>query len=577
MLKAIRQLLAASSVALLFACGGGIDGAGMRGGASAAPPGRSQAQTPALTLDALAEWAANTYPDLFKGTPFAGYVAPYHYRYFSDSDTYIGENGGTIYLLGAFTNWNILEAGPLSGFSCAVMPASCEPQGDYFAQVPNAFPDIGPYIESVGGSAIMTNVAAADLNRDGLTDIVIHLWAGYGLDSASLPAGAPTPNRVIALLQTGAGVFEDRTAEVFGRADVDLCGAATRKHRVADLNGDGYADIVYATNREDGRTTEWSAQSCALLSNGNGTYKVVEFGQSIFHHSVDVATSPLGQPHVLLPGAESGYTFDNGTAVFTDLGLPLLGQETILATRSAAVGYTDRILSTRATGEVSTAMLLEYGTTDFKTWSKVAELNFDSARLVKFGMDAATSPDAILYSWRGQEFVGANFFESCNLLARPGEPPLRIVHFTPYWLPGGSGGRAFIPESEVQPYSRLLSLKNVNGALVDTEAVAGSASSENINFIRCGDLNGDGHEDVATYPYRAGAKPIVYLNDRQGKLTRVPEARFPDGPADGRWTSMLVDLNADGVQDLIYFPGNGCSAADAGCRRFALWKGLRAL
>lgn len=56
-------------------------------------------------------------------------------------------------------------------------------------------------------------------------------------------------------------------------------GGASRNHKVYDINQDGYMDVVFALNREDGRTCcdTWYTQSVAIISNGDGTYRTENF------------------------------------------------------------------------------------------------------------------------------------------------------------------------------------------------------------------------------------------------------------------------------------------------------------
>ncbi len=124
---------------------------------------------------------------------------------------------------------------------------------------------------------------------------------------------------MVVLLANANGTFRDGTLATMGTPDVDLGGAVGRNVRAYDLNGDGSVDWIYALNKEDGRTciqgiagcANWGAQSAAILSQGNGKYRAVLFGDSVYHHSLAVVPG-TGDADILLGPAEQ-LSFANGT------------------------------------------------------------------------------------------------------------------------------------------------------------------------------------------------------------------------------------------------------------------------
>jgi hypothetical protein len=110
---------------------------------------------------------------------------------------------------------------------------------------------------TIGPTAEYTNsVELADINGDGMVDI---LFANGG-DYEAL--GKPEFSRVF--LNQGAGkMFKEVTKEVFGPEPM----LAVRAIRVADVNGDGHADIVVASS--------YQTQSRLYLGDGKGGFSDV--------------------------------------------------------------------------------------------------------------------------------------------------------------------------------------------------------------------------------------------------------------------------------------------------------------
>jgi len=460
---------------------------------------------------------------------------------------------------------------------------------NYFIEVPNAFPDLKKYIDDLGGSAMMTNVTAVDLNKDGLLDILIHLWHRPNTAEllSKLTASSPTPNRLIALVQKSDGLFEDQTEKMFGLTPMDLGGAASRKNKVADLNGDGYPDIIYATNKEDGRSymdgTAWTAYSAAIISNANGTYNLNQFGLKNYHHSVEITKNPVGGADIMVGEGEPGYNLKNGS--FNPLDqFKFNSSGTILAFQSGGNNFTNQILTTAMESNPGiigyNTFLKLFNSLDYFTWNESAIFKLDGARSVKFGDNVATAYDNIIYTYKNKEYVDpgyGGFYESCSFKLYPSQDPLMAVHWTPMALKGGSGGRSFINSNETILFSKILTLAKDGNKLFDLEVLEQSENQENINFIGCSDLNGDGYQDIVAYPYRPGARPIVHINNKSGKLKKLDDAIFPEGPNTYEWTSLFADLRGNGLSDLIYFPGNGCQSFNASCTKFKLMRAIKKL
>ena len=94
----------------------------------------------------------------------------------------------------------------------------------------------------------------ADLNRDNLPDLIFHFWSGQNSENAGAVVSG-SPNRLVVLLSNGDGTYSDGTFTLTKSDNpIQLDGVSRKSLHHAILNADGYQDIFFAINREDGRS-----------------------------------------------------------------------------------------------------------------------------------------------------------------------------------------------------------------------------------------------------------------------------------------------------------------------------------
>jgi len=81
--------------------------------------------TLAAPADCLFNWAERDYPSLFAPAAISNTVAPYYYRYYSQTNAYLGVSAADnhLYYLGPASSYSLVDAGPLSGWLAA---AGCQ-------------------------------------------------------------------------------------------------------------------------------------------------------------------------------------------------------------------------------------------------------------------------------------------------------------------------------------------------------------------------------------------------------------------------------------------------------------------
>jgi hypothetical protein len=126
---------------LLAACGGGEENDASPTRASRTP---AQAVASAPSASTLMDWAQRNYPSYFPGTATTQSAPPYTYRYYSQTQNYLGVADDTIYVMGPASGGHLVTVGTLTGYTCTVYPERCatsglpaDPSGSYTAYATN--------------------------------------------------------------------------------------------------------------------------------------------------------------------------------------------------------------------------------------------------------------------------------------------------------------------------------------------------------------------------------------------------------------------------------------------------------
>jgi hypothetical protein len=164
-----------------------------------------------------------------------------------------------------------------------------------FSPADPQFPSLSSYrswLESQGGAFGNMQTAAvieADLNGDGEYELLVQLIS-YPSGKQGLSTSLPTPNRLVVFGLNDQRVMEDQTARFFPDAPNGIVSLDGRiaANAIGRSNADTFPDIALALDRADGRLNDANiaAKSALILSNANGTYRVVETDEAMIAQSV---------------------------------------------------------------------------------------------------------------------------------------------------------------------------------------------------------------------------------------------------------------------------------------------------
>ena len=427
------------------------------------------------------------------------------------------------------------------------------------------------YSEFMGQNSIA--VEDIDVNSDGRLDLVFHFWSSLsGLSNELLDS--PPPDFLKVYVQSETGVFEDKTQEILGEIKPSLKGAS--RHVVkGDFNNDGKDDLAYAINYEDARLVDdpadLSAQLAALLSTANG-YEIRFFGTPSWYHSLGVGADAEGRSFVTGNGFSGNFQaelwrFDesnNAIAVSAD-GIEVPPNAFEFLTESAEVG-TDLLLRNANYPDM-------FGIYAYKrvseSWALVDQIKSPYEGLGSIsilGWNATGYGDASVVDINGYpslEGGGSSYAESCSIRLRPDDKPVALFKVSSAYVPA-FGRVDSITSEDTVIFNSLVGFGFENDKITkDILSIENEDPFINANFFDCADVDGDGYDDIAMYPY--GQNPLVYINDQKGKFYKLDAARIPNVNDPGGWyygeygslSSLIRDLTGDGIPDLLFWPANG--------------------
>lgn len=413
------------------------------------------------------------------------------------------------------------------------------------------------------------------LNDDEYDDFIVHYWCDQ--EEFGLYDDQPTPDALVALQSESANSYRVVNESVFGQRLIGL-GGASRKYVAKDINKDGYDDYFFAMNWEDGRSTEDpmtnGARPAGLLSNGLGSYEVVNMGERGWGHAVVVLTLEQGVSDVVFAtftGNSQAFRFENEE--FSDV----TGE------------YPESLINPWATGVL--AIDNEIRTKYVVGTDSIDRGDFRNDLLRFFYMDQAGMLVAINYqeiekagtvsfiNWNGEPGTSAvieidgilhldGAIEALRHMKSPLDSSQSMVVGKMSAVLRADGKPIVLGEDQGE-----FEWKNVNplvffsyddsGLYRIPSPLVNEEAEVNYNFYEGRDINGDGLEDLVvfgfTQPWRnarvdQAGKPILYLNNGNGSLVWEDLSSWPGySNTDGELQGLMHDINNDGVEDLLIY------------------------
>ena len=431
---------------------------------------------------------------------------------------------------------------------------------------------------------IFTSILSpVDINLDSYNDLIVHYWCGP--KEFGVYIDTPVPDAVVAFKNNGDETFTIANSEVFGQEALSF-GAASRKVVEADFNGDGYLDILYALNKEDGRAQAGDAGGASnespqniLLSNGDGTYALADLGFSEWVHAVDAAQLPSGNFDAVISGFRSpdvrgfryeGQAFQSVTD-YSSPGGPVnrFGASTLKFLPEYTIG-SGSTLAISDSGDCGIQVNLSSFSKASGEWLFSDKTDFN-CRTIQNAYESYTGEvgDLPLVTIDGQDYTGGGFGndESCALELSPGDRPVAVVKYSAQPITGNYVEGVVYKQGELTVENKINIFEvSDSGLALKTGVIEGHDVSTLFTFGACRDINNDGYDDLVLLQNAGGGgeatntrnKPIIYLNDKENHLVKmdlegIPEIPVGDNNFDYLIHGFLADMNGDSIEDLVYY------------------------
>lgn len=442
-----------------------------------------------------------------------------------------------------------------------------------FTEVPNAFVGTLPYIQTSANC-----FAAVDINQDGYKDIIIAFWQFQPPETFGKEMGdSKTPNKVAIFINKNGNYFVDETSKYLPNGDT--LDGASRKIEIVDINADKKIDIIFATNREDGRSgsnfSDMTSYLSAIISDKDN-YNVLNFGDKDWYHSVGWGISG-GRVFVAGAGFDNRSSLQGGfVAEGRDLTESItfpfqLSPNAFSFFSSKGVTDTDLMIQTQMFPNL---LGIEGWKLSNGIWISAGKIDntFEFVKNIEFiTYSGDKMKDVPVYKFDNYFILGGGGFaitESSLIdLNNDGNLSVLMKMEIPIINEFDIQSTNIVDQRDLSSITygtKLIAVSIIDGNIKNMEIKISGEKIERINasILNVNDFNKDGFDDIILSHFSSTGFPIIYINDKNGNFSKI-SINFSDifEYHNEAAAGIFEDFNNDGLLDLITIPTSANDSA----------------
>ena len=413
--------------------------------------------------------------------------------------------------------------------------------------------------ESPTGGLSM-KVAVADLNSDGINDLVSVYWCSYSKPGQAYDG--PTPSTLITYLSQPNGQFILGNKQLFGTDLVNI-GGQSNGFTIGDFNKDGKPDIGIGVSKEDGRAnlSTWTAPQVVLLSRNDGTYSVERFAIQASSGTVQAVDNEVGGIDFVYTtfaqAVATAYRYINGAwqqiAGYPQVNVGLKFFNRIINSQGSTKVVT---LSTDPNDGPSSLQIQEKVNGQWNITSKYVYPN-TLVNVINWNGESVQTNMATI---NNTSLLYTTFEDNCIFKSSKTSEMIILARVGGFVVDPNS--KTILDERYLPSIAMLVPFNITGGLTPITDLFDTTVIDKTFTNYKCIDINNDGYMDVVinvqgTNISKTIGEPIFFINNKSGKLIKTSVQDLPKSPqgANG-WadsSSLFEDMNGDGIPDLVYF------------------------
>jgi hypothetical protein len=407
-------------------------------------------------------------------------------------------------------------------------------------------------------------------HKDGRKDLAFTLWCG--LTGGTVYTG-PTPNGAVFFKQENDGSFRNVTKEKFGTTLLNMKGVAW-KPIVYDFNRDGYDEVIWPIQGEDGRAEQpVYRESFFLTSNGGGNYTYT-FKGSLTNSAGELATVKNGPDSLEIATIDNFWRYS--LKWIESVGYQWFHMGTVFMNKLAGSGWAKFAVSPGG------PQLHLHSREDLNSEWRNIDNYFIPARSALWFNWQQNLGSTELISLEGEDYVFPQFEKSCELKVSSGGEIVAFFVLNARKLDSKYvDGQILVEGKAMSSHIRPMSFLVSNGKLESIQLrFPNWEGAHPIHELVCDDFNGDGNDDVLIIPGTSGiqGQPLLYLNDGSGNFILVKRELFPLPPRPySEYSFIYTDIDGDGIRDIVFSPLNVLPLTTSERVNFVIYKGRRKL